>query len=230
MTVEGTTGAPVLPLWLLHEEDVDAWSAAQEAPVAAWLGEHHFKGEKHRVLLRARSRRRRLHGASAGLGRRQGALSLWHAAGFVDRLPPRRFRLAQRVQRRRGHPTRARASPTAATASSAIARRPRRSARPVDRAAGECRPGLRQAGGRVARHGARLDQYAGLGSRARRTRGRRTRARRAAPARLSGMGGGGAASARISRRSMRWDARAPRRRAWPRSPGRRPARGAAPAR
>jgi leucyl aminopeptidase len=30
-----------------------------------------------------------------GLGRRQGELSLWHAAGFVERLPPRRFRLAQ---------------------------------------------------------------------------------------------------------------------------------------
>jgi leucyl aminopeptidase len=29
------------------------------------------------------------------LGKRQGAVSLWHAAGFVERLPPRRFRLVQ---------------------------------------------------------------------------------------------------------------------------------------
>ena len=30
-----------------------------------------------------------------GLGKRQGELSLWHAAGFAERLPPRRFRLVQ---------------------------------------------------------------------------------------------------------------------------------------
>ena len=95
MTVEGTTGAPVLPLWLLFEEDVDAWRAAQEATAAAWLGEHHFKGEKHRVLL-VPDRAGSACMALGGLGRRQGTLSLWHAAGFVDRLPPRRFRLAQR--------------------------------------------------------------------------------------------------------------------------------------
>ena len=95
MTVEGTTGASVLPLWLIHEEDIDAWRAAQEPLVGAWLGEHHFKGEKHRVLLVPD----RAGGASmavAGLGKRQGSLSLWHAAGIIDRLPARRYRLAQR--------------------------------------------------------------------------------------------------------------------------------------
>jgi leucyl aminopeptidase len=95
MSVEGTAGAPVLPLWLIHEEDVDAWRAAQEAHVAAWLGEHHFKGERHRVLL-VPDRAGSACMAIAGLGKRQGSLSLWHAAGIVDRLPPRRFRLAQR--------------------------------------------------------------------------------------------------------------------------------------
>jgi leucyl aminopeptidase len=30
-----------------------------------------------------------------GLGKRQGGLSVWHAAGFAERLPPRRFHLAQ---------------------------------------------------------------------------------------------------------------------------------------
>jgi leucyl aminopeptidase len=95
MTFEGTAGAPALPLWLIHEEDVDAWRAAQEAQVGAWLGEHHFKGERHRVLLVPD----RAGGASmavGGLGKRQGSLSLWHAAGIVDRLPARRYRLAQR--------------------------------------------------------------------------------------------------------------------------------------
>jgi leucyl aminopeptidase len=34
-------------------------------------------------------------GAVGGLGKRQGGLSLWHSAGFAERLPPRRFHLAQ---------------------------------------------------------------------------------------------------------------------------------------
>jgi leucyl aminopeptidase len=95
MTVEGTTGAAVLPLWLIHEEDVDAWRAAQEPHVGAWLGEHHFKGEKHRVLLVPDCAGGACM-AVGGLGKRQGSLSLWHAAGIVDRLPARRYRLAQR--------------------------------------------------------------------------------------------------------------------------------------
>jgi leucyl aminopeptidase len=36
-----------------------------------------------------------LAGAVGGLGRRQGPLSLWHSAGIAERLPARRFRLAQ---------------------------------------------------------------------------------------------------------------------------------------
>ena len=48
MTVEGT--APV-PLWLLYEDELDAWRAAQSAHVANWLAEQNFKAEKHRVLL-----------------------------------------------------------------------------------------------------------------------------------------------------------------------------------
>ena len=85
MTVEGTTGAPVLPLWLMHEDEVDAWRAAQAAHVAAWLGEQNFKGEKHRVLLLP-DRAGGACMAVGGLGKRQGELSLWHAAGIVERL------------------------------------------------------------------------------------------------------------------------------------------------
>jgi leucyl aminopeptidase len=91
MTVEGTA---VVPLWLLYEEEVEAWRAAQEPHVARWLGEHHFKAEKHRALLVPGA-----DGAAsmavAGLGKRQGELSLWHTAGLGERLPPRRYRLAQ---------------------------------------------------------------------------------------------------------------------------------------
>jgi leucyl aminopeptidase len=83
-----------VPLWLLYENDVEAWRATQTAAVARWLGEQNFKGEKHRVLL-VPDAAGGLAAAVGGLGRRTGELSLWHAAGFVERLPPRRFRLAQ---------------------------------------------------------------------------------------------------------------------------------------
>jgi leucyl aminopeptidase len=83
-----------LPLWLLHENEIDAWRATQSPPVARWLAEQNFKGEKHRVLLLP-DPAGGIAAAVGGLGRRQGGLSLWHAAGFVERLPPRRFRLVQ---------------------------------------------------------------------------------------------------------------------------------------
>src|ERR1700722_17949854 len=76
MTVEGSAA---LPLWLLYEEEVEGWKNAQAAHVAAWLGEHQFKAEKHRVLLVPDQ-----HGSAvlaiAGLGKRQGELSLWHVS------------------------------------------------------------------------------------------------------------------------------------------------------
>ena len=83
-----------LPLWLLHEDDIDAWRAAQAPLARQWLVEQNFKAEKHRVLLLPDAGGA-VAAAVAGLGKRQGELSLWHAAGLVERLPARRFRLAQ---------------------------------------------------------------------------------------------------------------------------------------
>jgi len=91
MTVEGT--APV-PLWLLYEDEIDTWRASQSAHVANWLAEQNFKAEKHRTLL-VPDPAGAVALALGGLGKRQGELSLWHAAGFAERLPPRRYRLAQ---------------------------------------------------------------------------------------------------------------------------------------
>ncbi|MDP9084324.1 MAG: leucyl aminopeptidase family protein [Pseudomonadota bacterium] len=91
MNVDSNTS---LPLWLLYEDDVDAWRLTQAAPVARWVVEQNFKAEKHRIMLLPDAGGG-LAGAVGGLGRRQGALSLWHAAGLAERLPPRRFRLAQ---------------------------------------------------------------------------------------------------------------------------------------
>ena len=59
-----------------------------------WLAEQNFKAEKHRVVLLPDSDGG-IGCAAAGLGKRQGELSLWHAAGLAERLPARRFRLAQ---------------------------------------------------------------------------------------------------------------------------------------
>ena len=78
-----------IPLWLLYEHEVDAWRAAQTAAVARWLLLQNFRGEKHRVVLLPDAAGG-IAAAVAGLGRRSGELSLWHAAGFVERLPPRR--------------------------------------------------------------------------------------------------------------------------------------------
>jgi leucyl aminopeptidase len=87
-----------VPLWLLYEDEIDAWRAAQTAPTARWLALQNFKGEKHRVVLLPDSAGG-LAAAVGGLGRRQGGLSLWHAAGIAERLPPRRFHLVQEFTR-----------------------------------------------------------------------------------------------------------------------------------
>ena len=87
-------GRDSVPLWLLYESEIEGWRATQTAPVARWLAEQNFKGEKHRVVLLPDSAGG-LAAAVGGLGRRTGEMSLWHTAGFVERLPPRRFRLAQ---------------------------------------------------------------------------------------------------------------------------------------
>src|ERR1700678_3842048 len=91
-------GSDSVPLWLLYENEVEAWRATQAPPLARWLALQNFKGEKHRVVLLPDSGGG-LSGAVGGLGKRQGELALLYAAGFVERLPPRRFRLAQEFTR-----------------------------------------------------------------------------------------------------------------------------------
>ena len=87
-----------VPLWLLYENELEAWRAAQAPSVGRWLALQNFKGEKHRVVLLP-DPAGGIAGAVGGLGKRQGELSLWHAAGFVERLPSCRFRLAQEFTR-----------------------------------------------------------------------------------------------------------------------------------
>jgi leucyl aminopeptidase len=82
------------PLWLLYEDEIERWRAGQSPLARQWLGEQNFKAEKHRVVLLPDSSGG-IACAVAGLGKRQGELSLWHAAGLAERLPARRFRFAQ---------------------------------------------------------------------------------------------------------------------------------------
>jgi len=91
MTAEASAA---IPLWLLHEEEIDDWREGQSPETSKWLGAHHFKGERHRVLaVPDASGGVRL--VVGGLGKRLGPLSLWHAAGFAERLTPGTYRLAQ---------------------------------------------------------------------------------------------------------------------------------------
>jgi len=89
----GEAGAPV-PLWLLYEDEVENWLDAHAASLREWLGVHGFRGERHRVVALP-GVDGALTGAVGGLGKRGGRVSLWHAAGIAERLPARRYALAQ---------------------------------------------------------------------------------------------------------------------------------------
>ena len=93
MTVDGTAA---VPLWLLYEDEIDAWRASQTGAASRTGSASKISRAKSIAwLLRARFAPAPWLSAVGGLGKRQGELSLWHAAGFAERLPPRRFRLAQ---------------------------------------------------------------------------------------------------------------------------------------
>ncbi len=83
-----------IALWLLYEDEFEGWRMGQAPLARQWLGEQSFKAEKHRVALLPDSAGG-IACAIGGLGKRQGELSLWHAAGLPERLPARHFRLAQ---------------------------------------------------------------------------------------------------------------------------------------
>jgi leucyl aminopeptidase len=83
-----------VPLWLLYDDEIEAWRATQPPRVASWLDEQSFKAERHRVIA-VPNATGTLDWVVGGLGKRQGGLSLWHGAGLAERLPPRRYSLAQ---------------------------------------------------------------------------------------------------------------------------------------
>ncbi len=93
----GETGTPAggaVPLWFLYEDELAAWCAASPAGARRWIESHHFRAERDRTLLIPDAAGAPW-AALAGMGKRQGALSLWQAAAIADRLPPLRFVAAQ---------------------------------------------------------------------------------------------------------------------------------------
>ena len=84
-----------LPLWLVTESTLDAWLAAQPERVATWVRTQGFQAERHRVTVIPGSDGS-MAGAVAGLGALStiDELTLWHAAGLVDRLPAAHWRVA----------------------------------------------------------------------------------------------------------------------------------------
>jgi leucyl aminopeptidase len=85
-----------LPLWLLYDDELDAWLAHQSTATRQWVLTQSFKGERHRVLLLPDADGA-LVAALGGLGKRHGSLSLWHSAGVAERLPGRRFHLTREL-------------------------------------------------------------------------------------------------------------------------------------
>lgn len=88
-------GAARLPLWLVTEASLGAWLAQQPAAVAPWVQAQGFQAERHRVTV-IPAADGAIAGAVAGLGALGSPddLTLWHAAGLVDRLPAGQWQVA----------------------------------------------------------------------------------------------------------------------------------------
>jgi leucyl aminopeptidase len=86
----------VIPLHLVFEDDVQSWSGAQPDGLRRWMGEQGWNAEKNRVLL-VPGADGRLLAAAYGLGKRGGEINLWQVTGLPERLPPKRYRLAQQM-------------------------------------------------------------------------------------------------------------------------------------
>lgn len=93
-TLIAPSNTPGLPLWLVREADLPGLKARLGPAADAWLSQHGFAAERHRVLVLPGDG-----GAVAGVVVGVGALhdwssfAWWHATGLPERLPPRDFRV-----------------------------------------------------------------------------------------------------------------------------------------
>jgi leucyl aminopeptidase len=87
--------AAARPLWLVPENGLDAWLAAQVATTRNWISEMRFRAERNQLAcVPAADGRAQL--AVIGLGKLEQLESLepWHLAGAPDRLPDGPWRVA----------------------------------------------------------------------------------------------------------------------------------------
>ena len=82
-------------LHLLFEDQLESWLDAQPEGTRAWLQASGFKAEKNRVQL-IPDARGGVGSVVCGLGKRQAGdlLTLWHASGIPEKLPPGNYHLA----------------------------------------------------------------------------------------------------------------------------------------
>jgi len=95
------TPAGALPLWLVAESQLESLLKELPAAHARWLTDSGFKADRHRVAL-IPGNEGTVAGAVLGLGKLADLeeISLWHAAGLVDKLPAGDFHLATRLSPR----------------------------------------------------------------------------------------------------------------------------------
>jgi leucyl aminopeptidase len=82
------------PLYLVHEDQYEAWASTQPEAIRNWLKATGFKGERSKVHVLPGATGTA--GAVCGLGRSQPGegVSLWQVAGVTERLPEGNYHLA----------------------------------------------------------------------------------------------------------------------------------------
>jgi leucyl aminopeptidase len=85
-----------IPIYLLYEDDLEQWRAAQDESTRNWSAAHGFKAERGKQLVIPGSQGRPA-SVLVGLGRRnpREELSCWVAAAIPDRLPDGDYHLAE---------------------------------------------------------------------------------------------------------------------------------------
>lgn len=94
MSADDTAGS--IPIYLVHEDDIDQWRGAQDETARNWIAANCFKAERGKVLLMPGAQGRPA-AVAVGLGRRsvREELNCWSAAAVPDRLPEGRYHLAE---------------------------------------------------------------------------------------------------------------------------------------
>jgi leucyl aminopeptidase len=83
------------PIWLVTEATHPSWLAEQAPAVQTWVRQNNFAPERNRILALP-SAAGGISGVLVGVGSLPSleSLSLWHAAGLPERLPPGAYALA----------------------------------------------------------------------------------------------------------------------------------------